>query len=664
MSLSKTSIKSQQNFTEPNSTNGCIYEFEDFRLDAEHLMLYREGKTVDLKPKVIETLVALVERAGNVISNDELMTRLWADSFVEESNLTQNIYLLRKTLGNCGDGKPFIENFSRRGYRFNGEVKASGETELILATHTKTHTLTEETIEHEEIPAANRLLTSEQRMQTKRRFWTSRSHIIATMLILTAAVAGIGYLVFSKNSNQPTTVGDGSERTLAVLPFKLLNPADRSDYLSVGLADSLITKLSNVRSLTVRPTSAVMRYAPNEMDAVGVGRELKVETVIDGSVQRADDRVRVTVQLIRVSDGKPLWANTYDARFVNIFQVEDEISTSITEALKIQLSGEEQARLTHRPTDNIQAYQLYLRGNYHLYKYTSDDLKEAFRNFNEAIALDPTYALAYAGLANAYGISSSFGIESAAGQAEVAALKAVELDPTLSEAHAALAVNFFWHKHDTDKAQVSFDRALQLNPNSAITHHYYAWFLIATGRFDQAEQHLRRALELDPLSPSINVDQGLPFFFARRYTEARTRYEQALKLDANFSYAHLRLGEACEGEGDFACAIAEFERTAALPDIDSTAKIQLARTLALAGKTDEASRLLKKLTAKRAPRASFYYLALVYAALDDIDAAFAGLERALAEKDKWLEWAKVDPRLDALRKDARFDDFLRRTNLK
>ncbi|MFN2452612.1 MAG: winged helix-turn-helix domain-containing protein [Pyrinomonadaceae bacterium] len=454
-----------------------------------------------------------------------------------------------------------------------------------------------------------------------------------------------------------------SDKTLAVLPFKLLNPNDESNYLSVGLADSLITKLSNIRRLTVRPTSSVMRYA-GETDAGSAGRELKVETVIDGAVQQAGDRVRVSVRLVRASDGKPLWGNTYDTQFVNIFQVQDEISARIAEALRIQLSGDEQARLTQQPTDNLEAYQLYLRGNFHLYQFTPDGLQKAIQFFNQAIALDANYALAYAGLANAYGIASSFGDDSAALRAEAAAQKAVALDPTLAETHAALAAIFFWQKRDAAKALESFNRALELNPNSSVAHHYYSWFLIATARFDKAEQHLRRALELDPLSPGINVDQGLPFFFSRRYTEARARYEQALKTDSNFGYAHLRLGEACEGADDLACAVSGFERAAAFPGGDSTVKTQLARALALAGKKDDARRILDQLTTKDAPRSSPYFIALAFAALDEPDKAFENLNRALAEQDKWIGWTKVDPRLDTLRQDARFNDFLRRANLK
>ncbi|MEO7660527.1 MAG: tetratricopeptide repeat protein [Pyrinomonadaceae bacterium] len=243
---------------------------------------------------------------------------------------------------------------------------------------------------------------------------------------------------------------------------------------------------------------------------------------------------------------------------------------------------------------------------------------------------------------------------------EAAALKAVDLDPTLAETHAALGATQFWNKRETDKAQASFNRALELNSNSAIIHHTYAWFLTATARFDEAERHLRRALELDPLSPSINVDQGLPLFFARRFAEARASYGQALKSNANFWYGHLRLAEACEGAGDYTCATSEFKRAAELFNDEPMIKAQLARTLALADKKDEARRLLKELNAENAPRNSPYYLALAFSALDETDKAFENLNRAVGDQDKWLGWAAVDPRLDSLHNDKRFGDFLKR----
>lgn len=667
------------------------FQFEDVRVEPSNFKIFKAGRELSLEPKTFRLLLFLIENRTRLIEKNELLDAIWKDTFVTENALTREIAKLRKALGDDSKTPKYIQTVHTQGYRFIAEVEEITEeiktekpanaaeskesvqsVSLETNANEKTPAETNDKVDGESETRAEMTAGNEAKQEefyqsrpasvSTKSFWNRRNGVFIALLSL-AALAGIVYFVLSNRAAKTDAPIDAADKTLAVLPFKFLSANDENDYLSVGLADSLITKLSNVRSLTVRPTSSVLRYAKTERDAGSAGRELKVETVIDGTIQQAGDRVRVSVQLVRTADSKPLWANSYDARFENIFQVQDEISARVVEALKIQLTGDEQKRLTRPPTDNIEAYQLYLRGNFHLYQYTPDNLQKALQFFNEAVRLDAAYALAYAGIANANGITSSFRDDAAALRAEAAAAKAVELDPTLAETHAALAAIFFWQKRDAAKARDSFNRALELNPNSSIVHYYYSWFLIATARFDEAEQHLRRALELDPLSPGINIDQGLPHFFARRYTEARVRYEQALKTDSNSGYAHLRLGEACEGANDLACAVSEFER-AALPNGDSTVKAQLARALALAGKKDEARRILDELTAKDAPRNSPYFIALAFAALDEKDKAFENLNRALAEQDKWIGWTKVDPRLDSLRSDARFGDFLRRANLK
>lgn len=660
-----------------------IYRFDDVRVEEREFRVFKNGEAILLEPKAFAVLVFLIENRGRLVTKDELLDAAWKDSFVTPNVLTRIVAQLRRALGDESNNSRYIETVPTHGYRFIAEVEtveaettdeaetkepladlifdeadASRQTQFAAGETANAEKEVSETQAADAAEKQDRISEPRTPSPTTKIFWKSRSGVFVVALIIAATTAGIVYFIASKNSTNSLTNADAADKTLAVLPFKLLNRNDQNDYLSVGLADSLITKLSNIRRLTVRPTSSVMRYA-DETDAGNAGRELKVESVIDGAVQQSGDRVRVTVRLVRAADGKPLWGNTYDAQFVNIFQVQDEISARITEALKIQLSGDEQKRLTQQPTDNLEAYQLYLRGNYHLYQFTPDGLQKTIEYFNQAVALDANYALAYAGLANAYGIGSSFGDDSAALRAEAAAEKAVALNPTLAETHAALAAMFYWQKRDAAKAQDSFNRALELKQNSSVVHHYYSWFLIATARFDEAERHLRRALELDPLSPGINVDQGLPLFFARRFAEARVLYKKALKSDANFWNGHLRLAEACEALNDLPCALSEFERAAALSGNNPTVKAQLARTLALAGKTSEARRLLEELTAKDAPRSSPYFIALAYAALDEPDKAFENLNRALAEQDKWVGWAKVDPRLDTLRRDVRFDDFLR-----
>lgn len=656
-----------------------LYEFGPYRLLPQERLLLRDGEPVALTPKAFETLVALVRRAGRLADKDELLKEVWPDSFVEESNLAQNVFALRRALGEGEQGKPYIETVPKRGYRFLASVKVVEDQadELFVEQHVSARTraheaevgeqasqpgfLSREAADEgharEDVPVAPVQLPGIAKRQS------ARLALLILGLVAVLTIASVLFFRMRGGVERDSSVSS-SQRRIAVLPFRPMGPDGSDEYLQLGMADALITKLSNIKQLVVRPTSSVRTYTDPDQDPVAAGRALQVESVLTGEVQKVGERVRVTVQLISVKDGSSVWAEKFDEPFTDIFGVQDAISERVAEALRIQLAGSERELLAKRPTDNIEAYQFYLRGNYHLYNLTPDEMGKALRFFNEAIARDPAYALAYAGLANAYGIASSFGDDTAALRAEAAATKAIEFDPTLAEAHAALAATRFWQKRDARGAQDSFSHALELTPNSAIVHHQYAWFLIATARFDEGEKNMRRALELDPLSPAINVDQGLPLFFARRYEEARARYERALELDAESFYAHLRLGEAYEGVGDFARAVGEFERAVALSNNAPTLRAQLARALALAGRKEEARRLLDEITSKDSqPAPSPYHLALAYAGLDETSEAFAWLDQALAKNDKWLGWINVDPRLDALRRDARFHDLLRRASL-
>jgi TolB-like protein/DNA-binding winged helix-turn-helix (wHTH) protein/Tfp pilus assembly protein PilF len=650
-----------------------IYQFYDVRVDAVDFRIFKNGEILTLEPKAFQVLLFLLEERGRLITKEELLDAVWKDSFVTPNALTRLIAQLRRALGDASQNSRMIETVPTRGYRFIAETQVFEIAPKNAGFWAAVENVQKE-ISDAESSGSDRRETAETSDFAKPRddaaalsfnFSKRLISIVLIALLLTLTTGGIFYFVFTKNNGKPaTTTADSSEQTLAVLPFKLLSPTDENYYLSIGLADSLITKLSSIRSLSVRPTSAVLRYVPAETDAANAGRELKVETVIEGIIQKVGDRVRVSVQLIRAADGKALWANSFDTQFVNIFQVQDEISARITDALKIRLTDQEETRLNRRPTDNIEAYQLCLRAHYHLYRLNPADMQMALDFFNQAIALDPTYALAYAELARAYGIASSFNFPQAAALGEKAANKAIELDPNLGEAYAAIAAIQFWTYRDAGKAQDSFVHALELNPNSAAIHEYYAWFLVATGHFDEAERHMRRALELDPLSPGTNNDQGLPLLYARRYDEARAKFTQSLEFDKNLWFPHMRIGEACEGEGDYVCSVNEFEFAVKASMNDPSVKALLARSLALAGRKDEARRIITELTAPGAPPPSHFSIALVYTALGETDQAYASLERALADGDKWLPWAKVDPRLDALRQDKRFDDFLMRSNLK
>ena len=636
------------------ATGSYIYRFDDVAVDTQELRLSKSGEVKTLEPKAFAVLEFLIDNRGRLVTKDEILDAVWKDSFVTPNVLTRVIAQIRRALDDDPKGARYIETVPTRGYRFIAEITEGNEPQM-----------SEEAVVESSAgdPDATRLSgpTAIDTALPLNRPPNRRLEIGLTAIIV-ALLVGAVYLFGIRRSAVIQTDASPTDKTLAVLPFKLLNRDEQNDYLSVGLTDSLITKLSNIRSLTVRPTSSVIRYSDGT-DAADAGRQLQVESVIDGSVQRSGDQVRVTVRLVRSADGKSLWGNTYDSQFTNIFQVQDEISALIADALRVQLSSDERARLLHRPTDNIEAYQSYLRGKSELYKFTPDALQRAVQYFNQAISIDPNYALAYAGLAAAYSVSSSFGDSEGARLAQQSAEKSLELDPLQAETHAILAASYYWRGHNIERAKASFDRAIELDPNSSIAHHFYSWFLVATGQFDAAEKELHRALKLDPLSSLINVDQGLPLYFSRQFAESRTRFEKAIQSDPNFWITHLYLGQACEALNDLACSQTEFQRAVDLSGNDPSAKAHLARTFALAGKTAEARKILDELGNSKDPRDSPYYVSLVYLALGEKDIAYRYLDRARSDGDKWLGWAKVDPRLDPIRSEVRFTELMQHAGL-
>jgi len=622
-----------------------IYTFEEITVDADEFRVLRAGNAVKLERKAFDVLVYFLEHPGRLVSKQELLDAVWPEAFVTPNVLTRVIAQLRRELGDTSQNSRFIETVPTRGYRFTAmaEREANDTTARLDDSVPET------------VPNVSSLNSD--------RFWSSRRGAAALGLCIILIVGATGYFVGLRlPQSSAMSPPANAEQTLAILPFQVINPTDETSYMSIGLADSLITKLGNVRSLTVRPTNSVRRYSAADIDLARAGSELMVESVISGTIYRIGDQIRVNVQMIRTSDGKPVWANSYDLKFSNIFEVEDEISARITDSLKIKLSSDEQMKVERRPTASLEAYQLCMRGIYKLSPVTPENLNSAITYLNKAVEIDPAYALAYARLANAYGISTSYNFPSGQELAEISARKAIELDPSLGEAHTSLAVIEFWGHHESGKAQDSFVHALELDPGSRYTHEYYGWFLVAMGRFDEASRQLARAAELAP-GEIGTIDQGLPLYFGRQYEGAEAFYRNALRERDSFWFLHLGLAASCEGRGDLVCAESEFRRTVELMPSDPTMSVMLARTLAIGGRKDEARSLLTTAERDATGRLSYYYLALAYISLGEPDTAIAKLEQAEKRSDKWLGWLKVDPRLDPLRPLPRFNELLIRSKL-
>jgi DNA-binding winged helix-turn-helix (wHTH) protein/TolB-like protein/Tfp pilus assembly protein PilF len=644
-----------------------LFEFGSFRLDERERQLLRNGEPIRLPPKAFDTLVLLVENSGHAVEKDALMRRVWPDVFVEEATLAQNIRTLRKALGQSPSGGQYIETVPKHGYRFVAAVRQSlpDEPELIKERQSRSPVaIHEEEASGDLGPEAGRgaphlgtpAAAAWRKVDSRRRI----TWLLAAVCLL-ALVAGAVFRIGWPRVKQPQPA---APRTIAVLPFNPISVEGHDEYLELGMADALITKLSNIQQIVVRPTSAVRQYSNPDWDPVAAGRDLKVESVLEGSVEKIGDRVRVSVRLIDVRDGKPLWGYECKDRCSDVFELQDSISERIAGALALALTGDEKRLLVKRYTDNAEAYGLYLRGRYFWNKRTREGLQKAIEYFRQAIDVDAGYALAYAGLADCYNVLGSLDwIAPKEGFAKVqeAATKALELDDTLAEAHNSLAwVRFdLW---DWAGAESEFKRALDLNPNYAAAHQWYAEYLTAMGRFDEAIAEIRRAQQLEPESLIINTIAAQTYYYARQYDQAIEQCHGTLELDPNFEFAYTYLGYAYIQKRMYEEAIAAFKKA---KQWDGTPRMiaMIGLTYATSGDRENARRALHELVARsKQSYIGRYGIAEINASLGNRDEALAWLEKEYPEHAN-LSFLKVEPCLDNLREDPRFRDLLQRMGL-
>jgi DNA-binding winged helix-turn-helix (wHTH) protein/TolB-like protein/Tfp pilus assembly protein PilF len=581
-----------------------VYEFGAFRLDPSERLLLRDGRNVQLAPKVFDTLIALIENSGRLVDKEELMSRLWPDTFVEEATLARNISDLRKALGESTGEQKFIETVPKRGYRFTGEVKC------------------------------NRL---EQPMVIVERHFRTR-------------------MVIDEHLD-----ADAGVTSIAVLPFRPITAEERDEYLELGIADALITRLSNVSQIVVRPTSSVRKYIGVEQESVHAGQELRVGHVLDGSIQRAGDRIRVTAQLVSIADGRSLWAGKFDERFTDIFGVEDAISEQVANALVLKLTGEEKRLIARRDTDDAEAHRLYLKGRYYWNKRTRDGYEKGIEHFNQAIEIDSSYALAFAGLADCYSMLGRFGLVQPVEvmpRAVSSAGTALQLDDTLAESHASKALAGHIYGWNWAEAEHHYKRAIELNPHFATAHHWYGVFLAEMGRAEESIAEIELAQNLDPVSLIIGADAGMILYLSRDYDQAVEQCRATLSMDPNYFRARMWLGCAYEQKGLYQDALVEYQTARSLDDSPYVLE-WLARAHALSGNQIEANRIIEELAAlSYRVYVDSYYLASVYIALGKKREAIAKLEKACRERSCWLSRLRVDPLFDNLRHTAGFEDVL------
>jgi DNA-binding winged helix-turn-helix (wHTH) protein/TolB-like protein/lipoprotein NlpI len=608
-----------------------LYEFGAFTVDPAERLLLREGELVPIKAKVFDVLLVLIRRSGRLVEKSELMTAIWPDSFVEESNLTVSVSLLRKALGDDGDEHKYIQTVPGRGYRFLGEVRELGKPK-----------------DKSSIPPRRRSSLS------------SAFYIVC--LILAALTVAVVTARFRKPSGVQAEI-----HSLAVLPFQFLGSDNAHGYLSLGIADAIITRLGSTGQIAVRPTSAVGQYANSPADPVAIGRQLKVDAILTGHLEALSDRTRVTAQLVRVADGALVWAGTFEKSPDQMFALEDEVAERIVHSMPLRLSSEAQVRLARPSTENSKAYQLYLEGRYFRNKRTKEALHRSIEDFKQATTQDGHFALAYAGLADSYILLGSRGVEPSRKvfeDAKTAALRSLELDTSLAEAHASLGMIYFYYEWNWREAEEQFQTAIALNPNYAVAYDRYALFLAAMARQEESFVQVRHAHELDPVSLDINTVVGRTFYLSRHYDESIDAYRKVIDLDPYWARAYIHLGTTYTAEGAYADAIREFGESERLAGADPYLDGLVGYAQARSGNTVKARELLEQLTRRsRRENVPAYSIAIVYLGLGERDKALEWLDNASQDRSTYLVYAKTDPLLDPLRSDPRFAALLQRMGL-
>jgi TolB-like protein/DNA-binding winged helix-turn-helix (wHTH) protein/Flp pilus assembly protein TadD len=565
----------------------------------QRYLLVRDGEPIQLSPKALKTLLVLIENRERVVKKDELLKSIWPDAHVEESNLAQNIFVVRKVLAE-GDNNRYILTIPGTGYRFVGQVTEKATPSLEV---------------------------SPLRLGSE---------------LITPTLTDVGTLI-------------------AVLPFKCLS-GGADDILGLGLADALITRLSNLKQVKVRPSSSVLRYKEPREDLMAVGRELRVDALLDGVFQRVGDQIRVSVQFVRVADGVTLWAAKFDERFTNIFAIQDSISEQVAGALAVKISGEERKQLRKNYTTSTEAFQHFIRGRYFWNQRTLEDLRKSMACAEQAIAEDPTYAPAYVVIADSYNLLAGHGglpPKETFPKARAAAMMALEIDPLLAEAYASLGFinyRFDWRFSD---AEENFRRAIELKPNYSTAHHWYGEALASAGRFEESLAALQRSQDYDPLSLPIGTDLAQTLYIARRYEECATQLRKTLEMDPKFIRAHILLGAALEQMKRYDEALESLTLAVDLSKQNSFAMSALGHLYASMGKKGAAREILRFLIQQSIENyASPYNIAIVYAGLGDRNNALAQLARAVEVRDVWLVWLPISPRFDFLGSDPRFEELV------
>jgi len=632
-----------------------VVRFGTYEVSLESGEVRKAGLKIRVQQQPMKLLEILLERPGEVVTREELRGRVWPDESFGDFDQAVNIAIakLRSALGDSAENPRYIETLPKRGYRFIAEVSVVDAGDRTKRAESAAGDI------HGTEPG-HQLHGAGLTVAPKRQRWPTRWVILTLALVLSLPILAVW--IFRSLGGPPTAI-----RSLAVLPLDNLSGDASQDYFADGMTDELITDLAQISALRVISRTSVMVYKGARKPLPQIARELNVDSVVEGSVQRFGDQVRITAQLIQAPADKHLWAESYEGNLRDALTLQKKVARAIAEQVRVEVTPQEQAVLKKATVVNPEAYNSYLKGRYFWNKRTADGLKVALAYFNQAIDEDPKYATAYSGLADTYALLGDwqYGVmtpKEALPKAKAAAMKALQLDDGLSEAHNSLAFcldGFDWDLNGGDR---EFRRAIELNPGYATAHHWYAWHLILLGRNSEAVSEMRKAESLDPLSLIINSDLAELLLIAHFPDESVQQSLKTMEMDPGFALAHNQLGQAYLEKRMFGEAIAELEKATELSGGSPTCIANLARAYAASNRRAEATKLLNDLKRRSAP--GFWHaseVAMIYAALGGEDQAMTWLERGYEER--FNPGVLLRPGFDPLRSNSRFQKLVRRIGL-
>ena len=626
-------------------TNNSLYYFDDLVIDRENFRFLKQNEPKSLTPRAFDVLVYLIEHRGRVVEKQELFEAIWKETFVTDNALMRAVKEIRRELGDNANAPRYVETVHKRGYRFMAEVSESAEMS--------------------EPPAENiGFFENEPVAEEKTRHSSSRSNKLkwlwATAAVALLAIGAFTFWFFAYRNAKRI-------ESIAVLPFTNESGNPEMDYLSDGMTETLIGSLSQLPHLNVKARNSVFRYKGKEISPQAIGRELNVQAILTGRVIQHGDDLMLYLSLVDAATENNIWSRQYSRKMTNLVVLQSDIARDVANGLGAKLSGEDEQRVAKNYTKNQEAYQFYLKGRYHVLTTRQSGAEIGISYYRQAIEIDPNYALAYAGIAEAC-VGRAFGSEMPSAEvftnAKEAAQKAVELDEQLAEAHVALGWISLFYDWDWEASENHVKRALELNPNNADAHLASGMLFCDTGRCDNGLAELKRAVELDPLNLRNNAVEGEYLYFAGRTDEALARFQKTFELEPNFYLAHLFASSAYTDQGRFAEAITEAQTAKKLNPIGSVPIAFLGYALAKSGNQAEALTLLEELLRISTKRyVSPYNIALIYNGLDDRDQTLAWLERAIEQRDLRMTFLKVEPKWNNLRSDARFQEIIRRVGI-